>query len=311
MAPTAGPTMLAIVGGTLALLLGLLLLLLPLVATELSRPRDSVWGAVVLLLGLVLVTSADRLTGAPMLAVLCGGLLIGRLGSEVGLGRWRQLTDDERQLLASSERWSRSVQQLGAASTSLLERSGGLLSGLATKLASRPPRTASSKRWVRPEQAAATDQTDQTDQPDQTEQTEQVQPTEPEPQPPADSASSGLEPEAGTKPAPATDHATEPATVHREVEGAQATPAAAAPASPPAAAAPAAPGASNTELGSSETSSPSPAVLGAGFSGPSTAQQAAPRADTTERTRVVCGFEEITALLAAAPLPGAKPSEAG
>ena len=305
MAPTAGPTMLAIVGGTLALLLGLLLLLLPLVATELSRPRDSVWGAVVLLLGLVLVTSADRLTGAPMLAVLCGGLLIGRLGSEVGLGRWRQLTDDERQQLASSERWSRSVQQLGAASTSLLERSGGLLSGLATKLASRPPRTASSKRWVRPEQAAATDQ------PDQTEQTEQVQPTEPEPQPPADSASSGLEPEAGTKPAPATDHATEPATVHREVEGAQATPAAAAPASPPAAAAPAAPGASNTELGSSETSSPSPAVLGAGFSGPSTAQQAAPRADTTERTRVVCGFEEITALLAAAPLPGAKPSEAG
>ncbi len=300
--------MLAIVGGTLALLLGLLLLLLPLVATELSRPRDSVWGAVVLLLGLVLVTSADRLTGAPMLAVLCGGLLIGRLGSEVGLGRWRQLTDDERQQLASSERWSRSVQQLGAASTSLLERSGGLLSGLATKLASRPPRTASSKRWVRPEQAAATDQPDQ---PDQTEQTEQVQPTEPEPQPPADSASSGLEPEAGTKPAPATDHATEQATVHREAEGAQATPAAAAPASPPAAAAPAAPGASNTELGSSETSSPSPAVLGAGFSGPSTAQQAAPRADTTERTRVVCGFEEITALLAAAPLPGAKPSEAG
>ena len=295
--------MLAIVGGTLALLLGLLLLLLPLVATELSRPRDSVWGAVVLLLGLVLVTSADRLTGAPMLAVLCGGLLIGRLGSEVGLGRWRQLTDDERQLLASSERWSRSVQQLGAASTSLLERSGGLLSGLATKLASRPPRPASSKRWVRPEQAAATDQTDQTD---QTEQTEQVQPTEPEPQPPADGASSGLKPEAGAQPAPTTDQATEPATVHPKAEGAQA-----APASPPPAAVAAAPGASNSEPGSSETGSPSPAVLGTGSSAPATAQQAAPQADTTERTRVVCGFEEITALLAAAPLPGAKPSEAG
>jgi hypothetical protein len=38
---------------------------------------------VVLLLGLVLVTSADRLSGSPMLAVLCGGLLIGRLGLEV------------------------------------------------------------------------------------------------------------------------------------------------------------------------------------------------------------------------------------
>jgi hypothetical protein len=65
----------------------------------------------------------------------------------------------------------------------------------------------------------------------------------------------------------------------------------------------AAPGASNTEPGSSETGSPS--------SAPATAQQTAPRADTTERTQVVRGFEEITALLAAAPLPGAEPSEAG
>ena len=41
------------------------------------------------------------------------------------------------------------------------------------------------------------------------------------------------------------------------------------------------------------------------------AQQSAPAADGAERTRVVKGFEEITALLAAAPLPGAEPSEAG
>ena len=76
--------MLATLSGDLCLLLGLALLLLPLLAVELSRPRDGVWGAVVLLLGLVLVTSTDRLRGAPMLAVLCAGLLIARLGSEVG-----------------------------------------------------------------------------------------------------------------------------------------------------------------------------------------------------------------------------------
>jgi hypothetical protein len=147
--------LLAIVGGTLALLLGLLLLFLPLVATELSRPRDSVWGAVVLLLGLVLVTSADRLTGAPMLAVLCSGLLIGRLSSEVGRGRWRQLSDEERQLLGSSARWSRSLIQLGASSTSLLQTATALLAGLVSRVNSRPQRPSSTKRWVRPELPAA------------------------------------------------------------------------------------------------------------------------------------------------------------
>jgi hypothetical protein len=55
--------MLAILGGTLALVLGLAVLLLPLLAPELSRARDAAWGAVVLLLGLVLVTTAERLTG--------------------------------------------------------------------------------------------------------------------------------------------------------------------------------------------------------------------------------------------------------
>ena len=45
--------MVATLGGLAALLVGLAILLLPLLATELSRPRDSAWGAVMLLLGLV------------------------------------------------------------------------------------------------------------------------------------------------------------------------------------------------------------------------------------------------------------------
>lgn len=114
--------MLAIVGGTLALLLGVLALLLPLLTTELSRPRDAFWGAVVLLLGLVLVTSADRLTGAPMLAVLCGGLLIGRLGTEVVQLRWRQLSPEEQQRLASSERWRTALSELATTLARLLSQ---------------------------------------------------------------------------------------------------------------------------------------------------------------------------------------------
>lgn len=144
--------MLATLGGFLALLLGLLLLLLPLLASELSRARDSVWGAVVLLLGLVLVTSADRLTGAPMLAVLCGGLLIGRLGVEVGQGRWRLLTEEERQRLWSVERWQTSLSQIGASLGRLLQLASGVVGGLGSWLAERrAARPASTKKWVRPE----------------------------------------------------------------------------------------------------------------------------------------------------------------
>lgn len=144
--------MLATLGGYLALLLGLALLLLPLLATELSRPRDSVWGAVVLLLGLVLVTSAERLSGAPMLGVLCGGLLIGRLGLEVGQGRWRLLSEEEQRRLWSQERWQTSLSQAGAALAQLLARASQVSAGLASWLAERRQSApATSKRWVRPE----------------------------------------------------------------------------------------------------------------------------------------------------------------
>jgi hypothetical protein len=143
--------MLATLGGILALMVGLAWLLLPLLATEMSRPRDSVWGAVVLLLGLVLVTSAERLTGSPMLAVLCGALVIGRLGGEAVLGRWRQLEPEEKRRLGSAERWTTSLQQLAASLARLLQMGGGIVTGLGGWMgALRRPRT-TTKRWVRPE----------------------------------------------------------------------------------------------------------------------------------------------------------------
>ena len=146
--------MLASLGGALALLLGLAVLLLPLLTPELSRPRDALWGAVVLLLGLVLVTSADRLTGAPMLGVLCGGLLIGRLGLEVAQARWFRLLPEERQQLWSAKRWQGAWAQLSQASAKLLTLVSQSLAGLGAWIGERrQPR--SSKRWVRPEQAGS------------------------------------------------------------------------------------------------------------------------------------------------------------
>jgi hypothetical protein len=146
-----GLAMLATLAGFLALLSGLLLLLLPVLIQELSRPRDSAWGAVVLLLGLVLVTSSERLTGAPMLAVLCAGLLIGRLGGEVAQARWRALSQEERLQLGSLDRWQRSLNQLAASLASLLQAALALASTAQAWLAQRRQGQGRShgKRWVR------------------------------------------------------------------------------------------------------------------------------------------------------------------
>ncbi|MED5165037.1 MAG: Ycf66 family protein, partial [Cyanobacteriota bacterium] len=126
--------MLATLLGEFSLLFGLAVLLLPLLATELSRPRDGLWGAVVLMLGLGLITSSDRLQGTPMLAVICGALLVSRLGVEVAQNRWQQLSADDQQGLISRERWTTSLKQLGASIANL----GSTLKGLMERVRPEP-----------------------------------------------------------------------------------------------------------------------------------------------------------------------------
>jgi hypothetical protein len=86
--------------------------------------------------------------------VLCGGLLIGRLGTEVGRGRWNQLSGEERSALVTPQRWASGLQQLTAASARLLLTALELGGGLASWLAARRQPKASGKRWVRPETEA-------------------------------------------------------------------------------------------------------------------------------------------------------------
>ncbi|MGB1621273.1 MAG: Ycf66 family protein [Synechococcus sp.] len=142
--------MLATLSGDLCLLVGLGLLLLPLLAVPLSRPRDGVWGALVLVLGLVLVTTSDRLRGAPMLAVLCSALLIGRLGVEVSQSRWNALSGEEQQQLNSKEYWTTSIQQLVAAIATL----GGGVGSVVQQLKPAKPAAGTTKKWVRPDNPA-------------------------------------------------------------------------------------------------------------------------------------------------------------
>ncbi len=137
--------MLAVLIGSLALLAGLALLLEPLLLPELSRPRDALWAAVVLLLGLVLVTAAERLQGAPMLGVLCGGLLVGRLGSEVGQQRWQQLAPEQRLELRTAAHWQRRALDLAVA----VSRAVGLAGALLVWVGQRSRRPVLTKRWVR------------------------------------------------------------------------------------------------------------------------------------------------------------------
>ena len=198
--------MLATLGGTLALLVGLTVMLLPLLATELSRPRDAAWEAVVLLLGLTLVTSADRLTGSPMLAVLCGGLLIARLGSEVLQSRWRMLTPEEQQRIASLERWQTSLGELFSSSSKaaavLNETGGSLLS--AFKGGPKPGKT--SKRWVRSETESASTDSASTD----AKTTAEVPNTTPEEPAPEATTTSEVDPTVELTTEPSIEPITEP-----------------------------------------------------------------------------------------------------
>jgi hypothetical protein len=125
--------MLATLGGALALVIGLGVLLLPLLLPELSRARDAVWGAVVLLLGLVLVTSAERLRGASMLGVL---------------------SEQEQQRLWSPERWQTALQQFGATAAGLPALVVQAGQGLQEWFQERQQPKATGKRWIRPEPEA-------------------------------------------------------------------------------------------------------------------------------------------------------------
>ena len=178
-------SVLAVLIGSLALVAGLLLMLLPLVASELARPRDSFWAAVVLLLGLVLVTASDRLTGAPMLGVLCGGLLIGRLGSEVGQQRWGALEPAQQQRFSETSYWTQQLEQLRGAAAKLLAAGGIVASWLQERL--KKPEV--SKRWVR---ADATDEASPTE----------AEPTATEPSADADSSDEPAEISAEVAPEP-------------------------------------------------------------------------------------------------------------
>ena len=87
-----------------------------------------------------------------MLAVLCAGLLIARLGSEVGQARWNSLSETEQQRFTSLDHWRTSLQQLLITTG----RVGEGNSGIAKQLKPFGNSGVTGKKWVRPESPETT-----------------------------------------------------------------------------------------------------------------------------------------------------------
>ena len=101
------------ISGYLFLCVGLLILALPLILVELSRPRDWLSGGLFLFLGLFLLVENDLLRGSINLLVISMAILYGKMILEIIQTRWNQLSSDEKKRVGSFQRWFESFRQLG------------------------------------------------------------------------------------------------------------------------------------------------------------------------------------------------------
>ena len=139
--------MLISIFGYFFLFVGFLILALPLMLVELSRPRDWLMGGLFLFLGLFLLVENDLLRSSINLLVISMTILYGKMISEIFQNRWYQLSAKEKKRIGSFERWFESFKQLGQ-SFSLF--GNGFLHLLKSfRIQSEKP--LKEKKWVHPE----------------------------------------------------------------------------------------------------------------------------------------------------------------
>ncbi|KGG13128.1 MULTISPECIES: hypothetical protein [Prochlorococcus] len=138
-------TVITLIAG-LNILLGFLVLFLPLMLTELSRPKDSFWGALIIVFGLILLLEADSFDWNQAVALFFATVIFLRLLWEVSSNRWHQLTLEEQTSLRSFNRWNTRLSQLLSAFLKL----GSLSVGLFKVFTPRKQGNPSGKKWVRP-----------------------------------------------------------------------------------------------------------------------------------------------------------------
>ncbi len=131
----------------LSILCGFLILLLPLIITELSRPLDWLMGGLFLVLGLILLVENDLFRGSLILLVISGATLLGKMILEVSQSRWFQLSSMEKARVGSFSKWTQSFKQLGQ----IFGQLGNGLFELLKIFKNQPKKTLSEKKWVHPD----------------------------------------------------------------------------------------------------------------------------------------------------------------
>ena len=135
------------ISGYLFLFVGFLILALPLMLVELSRPRDWLMGGLFLFLGLFLLVENDLLRGSINLLVISMAILYGKMSLEIIQTRWFQLSSEEKKRIGSFKRWFESFKQLGQSFAFLGKGFLNFFKGFTTK-SEKPLRE---KKWVHPE----------------------------------------------------------------------------------------------------------------------------------------------------------------
>ena len=139
--------MLISIFGYIFLLLGLLILVLPLLLVELSRPRDWLNGGLFLFLGLFLIVENELLRGSINLLVIAMTILYGKMMIEITQNRWSQLSIEETKRITSFEGWFESFKQL-AQIFSLLGKS---FLNLFKNFGTQSEKPLKEKKWIHPE----------------------------------------------------------------------------------------------------------------------------------------------------------------
>ena len=133
--------------GYIFILVGFLILSLPLILVELSRPKDWLMGGLFLFLGLFFQVENEILRGSINLFVISMAILYGKMILEIFQNRWYQLSSEEKKRIGSFQRWFESFKQLGQIFALL---SNGFLSFF-TSLTTQAEKPRKEKKWVHPE----------------------------------------------------------------------------------------------------------------------------------------------------------------
>ena len=139
--------MLISIFGYFFLAFGLLVLVLPLILVELSRPRDWLISGLFLFLGLFLLVENDLLRDSINLLLFSMGILYGKMILEIIQTRWNQLSSEEKKRIGSLKRWFESFKQLGQTFALLGNGFLNFFKGFKTK-SEKPLKE---KKWVHPE----------------------------------------------------------------------------------------------------------------------------------------------------------------